>query len=265
MLAAKARGGGPRSGERNRLFLQRSQGVSQRRARYRHQPGERLAQLQNQENRARGRKGKQRKAGEHRHVQRREQAKACKDDYEPKRQNCQKRRRNKIVGFDKQQKAGLREVIAQLRSARLQRALQIVLRRQPLYFEIDPFSPGVRFIRSCDARLLFAPELVGKRTHCAAHLFTDGPSFWTVLGKDVVEQDQISGDLLNLRVLRVERTLCRRDKQAEDQRRYCRYQPDAEPHSVLRVVAEVMLRQSLAQQRAKKDASQRQNKNYAGK
>ena len=33
MLAAKARGGGPRSGERNRLFLQRPQGVSQRRAR----------------------------------------------------------------------------------------------------------------------------------------------------------------------------------------------------------------------------------------
>src|SRR6516225_4339756 len=118
MLAAKARGGGPRSGERNRLFFQRSQGVSQRRARYRHQPGERLAQFQNQENRARGRRGKQRKAGEHRDVQRREQAKACKDDYEPKRQNCQKRRRNKIVGFDKQQRAGLREVIAQLRGER---------------------------------------------------------------------------------------------------------------------------------------------------
>jgi hypothetical protein len=42
-------------------------------------------------------------------------------------------------------------------------------------------------------------------------------------------------------------------------------QPNAKPHSVLRVVAKVVFRQSPAQQRAKKDAAQRQNKNYAGK
>src|SRR6516164_6658041 len=113
MLAAKARGGGPRSGERNRLFLQRPQGVSQRRARSINPVNGWLNSKIRKIAHAADRANSERQVNTVT-FQRREQAKACKDDYEPKRQNCQKRRRNKIVGFDKQQKAGLREVIAQL-------------------------------------------------------------------------------------------------------------------------------------------------------
>ena len=55
-------------------------------------------------------------------------------------------------------------------------------------------------------------------------------------------QDTVRLDLLDLRILRIERTLCRRDQQAENQRGYRRYQPDAEPYSVLSVLAEVVFR-----------------------
>jgi hypothetical protein len=42
-------------------------------------------------------------------------------------------------------------------------------------------------------------------------LFADGAGFRAILGQNVVEQDQIGGDLLDLSALRIERALCRRD------------------------------------------------------
>jgi len=46
-----------------------------------------------------------------------------------KTQNRQKRSWNQTVGFYKQQKASLREIIAELGRSRLQRTLQVILRR----------------------------------------------------------------------------------------------------------------------------------------
>jgi hypothetical protein len=101
------------------------------------------------------------------------------------------------------------------------------------------------------------PKPVGERPNHAAHLDADRLRFRAILLQQSVEQDDVGGDLFDLTALGVERALGRRDQQTEHQGGDGCDQPDAEPHDVLGVLAEMMLRQRGAQQRAEHDAAQR--------
>src|ERR1700720_902383 len=79
----------------------------------------------------------QRRAGnrqktEYRGVQCGEQAEAREYDDEPERQYRDEGRRNGAIGFYEQEQAGLYKGGADLRRPRLQRALQVIVRRQRL-------------------------------------------------------------------------------------------------------------------------------------
>jgi hypothetical protein len=141
--------------------------------------------------------------------------------------------------------------------------LQIVLRRQCLYRHIDAFGCRVHCKRRGRRRRRFVPKPVGERPDHGAHLGADRQRFRAVLLQQSVEQDDVGGDLFDLAALGVERTLGRRNEQTEHQRGDGRDQADAQPHDVLRVLAEMMLRQRGAQQGAKHDAAERQRKNHA--
>jgi hypothetical protein len=63
---------------------------------------------------------------------------------------------------------------------------------------------------------------------------------------------------LDIRALRIERTLCRCYEQSKNERGDCGDQADAKSHDVFCVLVEMMLRQSAAKQRAQKNAAERQ-------
>src|SRR5690242_17822444 len=111
---------------------QRAEGIAERRARYHHEAGKGLAELQDQENGARSRQRKESQKSGNCHVQLGEQAEACEYDDEPEDKNSQKRCRYQIIGLYEQQQTGLRQISADLRGTRLKRPLQVVLRRQGL-------------------------------------------------------------------------------------------------------------------------------------
>src|SRR6202035_1701980 len=115
-----------------KMLAERCKSVAQRRAGNRQKTGERFAQFQDQEDRARRRQSKQRQKAEYRGVQCGEQAEAREYDDEPERQYRDEGRRNGAIGFYEQEQAGLYKVGADLRRPRLQRALQVVVRRQRL-------------------------------------------------------------------------------------------------------------------------------------
>src|SRR5215469_7856273 len=155
-------------------------------ARNHHQSRKRLAQFQNQENRARRRERKEGQAGENRHVQIREQAEACKYDDEPEDQDDEKRSRNHLARLRKQDETGLYQIGAELRRAGLKRALEVVLRGKRLDRQISLFPRSVEFKWLRCAGLLLAPKPIGKRANETAHLFADRTGFRSILRKQIV-------------------------------------------------------------------------------
>jgi len=74
------------------------------------------------------------------------------------------------------------------------------------------------------------------------------------MGQGAVDEDEIGGGLLELAALRVERTFCRGNQQADDQGGHRSDQARPQFHHILRILVQMMLGQNAAQGHASERA-----------
>lgn len=221
-----------------------------------------MAEVEYQKNCRRCRQRADEQCSHDRQVGLREEAEADKDDRDPAHQHDQERYRNGDSGLCKE-KPRLRQLDPELNCLGLHLAFGIVpgRQRQQLVIEQIGLSAGLkRCRRGACGRVRSSPDAIDQRLEPAPQQDTNGLRFGPRPCEDVVEQNDVRGDLFDLVALRLIRRLRGSDQKAEDERRKRGDQSGTQPHHILGIRAQVRLRQNEPKQHAQQRAPENARK-----
>jgi len=135
----------------------------------------------------------------------------------------------------------LHQIIGNLNYPRLKSALDVVAWLKLL----NPLIEGFALSRSLEWRSLqrhrlpFFPDSIDHGWNCLTQRGSRGLSFLSIFRKQVIEQDDVSGDLIDFTLTCVIGTLRARDQKPKHKSGQCRYHPHAQLYDFLGVGAEM--------------------------
>src|SRR5262245_12519411 len=184
--------------------------MPQWRVRNGYQPRKWRDQLENKKKRSRCRDYADKKRRDHNRIGCNEQTETCKDDGQPEYQQHQEGQRNGIVRLRIKQQAGLGQVRDRRDDACLKTTLSFGLWVQRFDSAKETLCFGAhgegRFRRRCQIAL--APYFVCERSDTPAQQLPERISFGAILSEELIDNDDVDGQLSDLVGLRIIRNFC---------------------------------------------------------